>query len=193
MTRKAIDPRVRKTELALHRSLASLIHEKSFDTIVVKEILDRANVARSTFYAHFDGKEELLAGSIRHVLDAAKDRQEASADPALRLLDFSFPLFGHVQAHVERSPADVQGSGQQEVHQHLARVLAERLEADIRRAQLDRAICDAPPALLAKHLAATFLVVLEWWLPQRGSRTAFEANELYRALAGPALRRQAQP
>jgi len=192
MTRKATDPRVRKTELALHRSLASLIHEKGYDAIVVQEILERANVARSTFYAHFDGKEELLLGSIRHVLAMAKERRGASTGAADRLLGFSLPLFEHVQAHVERSSADVR-EGQREVHERLAQVLAERLEADIRRAQLDRTICDTPPALLAKHLAATFLVVLEWWLPQRSSRTAADAAELYRALTGPALRRQAQP
>jgi len=192
MTRKATDPRIRKTELALHRSLASLIHEKGYDAIVVQEILERANVARSTFYAHFDGKEELLLGSIRHVLGAARAMQPVAADPVDKLLGFSLPLFQHIEAHMERSSADVQGGAQREVHQRLVQQLAESLEADIHRAQLDRAIPrDPPPALLAKHLATTFLVVLEWWLPQRHSHDASSANGAYRALVGPALRSRA--
>jgi AcrR family transcriptional regulator len=187
-SRKA-DSRVRKTELALHRSLASLIHEKSYDEIVVQEILARANVARSTFYAHFDGKEELLIGSIRHVLGVARAAQPAPADPVERLLGFSLPLLQHIEAHMERSSAGVQDTGHEQVHQRLTQVLCEVVEADIRRAQLDRAVCDVPAGLLARHLAATFLVVLEWWLPQRQSHDAGAANQFYRALAEPALRR----
>jgi hypothetical protein len=44
------DRRIQKTQRLLHEALFSLIHEKSYDAIVVKEILDRANVGRSTFY-----------------------------------------------------------------------------------------------------------------------------------------------
>jgi AcrR family transcriptional regulator len=191
MTQKATDPRVRKTELALHRSLASLIHEKGFDAIVVQEILERANVARSTFYAHFDGKEELLAGSIRHVLGAARAAQPVPADPVDKLLGFSLPLFRHIEAHVERSSAEVQWAKQRDVHLRLVQQLAESLEPDLRRAQLDRVISsDASPELLAKHLAATFLVILEWWLPQRHSHDAGSADSAYRALVGPALRKR---
>lgn len=38
------DRRVQKTQGLLREALVSLIHEKSYDAIAVKEILDRANV-----------------------------------------------------------------------------------------------------------------------------------------------------
>jgi AcrR family transcriptional regulator len=50
------DRRVQKTRGLLLEALVSLIHEKSYDSIAVKEILHRANVGRSTFYMHFPGK-----------------------------------------------------------------------------------------------------------------------------------------
>jgi len=183
------DSRVRRTELLLHRSLASLIHEKSFDAIVVKEILERANVARSTFYAHFDGKEELLLGSIRHMLAAARDQLPPSSDPVERLLCFSLPVFQHIEAQLEQSHLNDQQPGQQrQVHQRLEHVLIEHIEADIRRLQLDRAAPAIPPELLAKHLAAAFLVVMQWWLHHRPPSTAHAAHALYRALVEPTLR-----
>jgi AcrR family transcriptional regulator len=46
----------------------SLISEKAYDAIVVKEILDRANIGRTTFYTHFRDKDELLASSIQEML-----------------------------------------------------------------------------------------------------------------------------
>jgi len=182
------DSRVRRTELLLHRSLASLIHEKSYDAIVVKEILERANVARSTFYAHFDGKEELLLSSIRHMLAAARDRLPQSSDPVERLLYFSLPVLQHIEAHLEHSHMNATQPGrQQQVHQRLEHVLIEHIEADIRRAQLDRPKPAMPTELLAKHLAAAFLVVMDWWLRSRPASSAREAHDLYRALVEPTL------
>ena len=62
------DRRIQRTQGLLHEALGSLIHEKSYDAISVKEILDRANVGRSTFYMHFGDKDELLLSSIRDML-----------------------------------------------------------------------------------------------------------------------------
>jgi hypothetical protein len=47
------DRRVARTHKFLRDALHSLIAEKDYDSIVVKEILDRADVGRSAFYAHF--------------------------------------------------------------------------------------------------------------------------------------------
>lgn len=54
------DRRVQKTRKLLQDSLISLIAEKGFDAVTIQELLDRANVGRSTFYLHYDNKDELL-------------------------------------------------------------------------------------------------------------------------------------
>ncbi|HUX24767.1 MAG TPA: helix-turn-helix domain-containing protein [Burkholderiales bacterium] len=182
------DSRVRRTKLLLHRSLATLIHEKSYDAIVVKEILARANVARSTFYAHFDGKEELLLSSIRHVLAAAREHVPELSDPVDRLLYFGLPVLQHIETHLQRAPVDAPRPGQRQVHRRLERVLIEQLEADIRRAPLDRITPAMPPELLAKHLVSTFLVVIDWCMHRQPAPSAREAHDLYRSLVEPALR-----
>lgn len=183
------DSRVSRTKLLLHRSLATLIHEKDYDAIVVKEILARANVARSTFYAHFDGKEELLLSSIRHMLTAARDRLSELSDPVDRLLYFSLPMLQHIEAHLQHVPVDAPRPGLRQVHRRLERLLIEQVEADIRRAPLDQAMPAMPPGLLAKHLVTTFLVVIDWWLHCRPAPGATEADGAYRALVEPILRK----
>ena len=62
------DRRVQKTQGLLREALVSLIHEKSYNAIAVKEILDRANVGRSTFYTHFRDKDELLVSGIHEMM-----------------------------------------------------------------------------------------------------------------------------
>lgn len=58
------DRRTQKTKTALANALKDLILEKGYDAVTVQDIIDRANVGRSTFYAHYERKEQLLVGNI---------------------------------------------------------------------------------------------------------------------------------
>ncbi len=87
---RSTDRRVQKTQALLHGALASLIHEKSYDAVVVKEILARANVGRSRFYAHFRDKDELLEGALLAVLrEGETTRPGRAIDPVEWVLRFS--------------------------------------------------------------------------------------------------------
>jgi hypothetical protein len=54
------DRRIQKTKKALTESLIHLILEKGYEKVTVQDILDRANVGRSTFYLHYESKEKLM-------------------------------------------------------------------------------------------------------------------------------------
>ena len=60
MSEKVLDRRVQKTRKLLQDAMVDLVSEKGFESVTIKEILDRANVGRSTFYFHFQDKNELL-------------------------------------------------------------------------------------------------------------------------------------
>lgn len=64
---KKLDPRVRRTRQWLVEALNVLMSEKSFQAITVRDITERAQVNRVTFYAHFEDKEALLEYSIREM------------------------------------------------------------------------------------------------------------------------------
>jgi AcrR family transcriptional regulator len=55
-----LDPRIRRTRLALQQSLAKLLQEKEFDKISVQDITEAAAVNRATFYDHYADKFALL-------------------------------------------------------------------------------------------------------------------------------------
>ncbi|RTM09235.1 MAG: TetR family transcriptional regulator [Hyphomicrobiales bacterium] len=59
MARRAIDRRVARTRATLQHALISLIPKKGYEAVTVEDICDAANVGRSTFYAHYTGKDDL--------------------------------------------------------------------------------------------------------------------------------------
>jgi AcrR family transcriptional regulator len=59
-----LDPRIRRTRLALQRALAKLLHEKEFDKISVQDIAEAAEVNRATFYDHYTDKFALLECTV---------------------------------------------------------------------------------------------------------------------------------
>jgi len=58
------DPRVKRTRQLIQDAFTSLMREKEFDDITVKDIAERATVNRATFYAHFVDKFDILESKI---------------------------------------------------------------------------------------------------------------------------------
>jgi AcrR family transcriptional regulator len=183
------DRRVERTERLLREALASLLHEKPYPEIVVKEILSRADIGRSTFYTHFRDKDELLASCIREMLPPlhAASGSTTAAKLHERILSFSGPLFEHVDGHrrAMRSPMGAESS--RVMHEHLERTVAEHVEAELRAAlPVDRA--GGPPLdLVARRVATTFVLVLNWWLEGDGAGTPGKADRAFRRLVEPPL------
>ncbi|WP_433931070.1 TetR/AcrR family transcriptional regulator [Sorangium cellulosum] len=64
---KVADRRVQKSRKLLSDALVSLILEKGYDEVSIQDIIDRANVGRSTFYSHYENKEQLLLFGHEHL------------------------------------------------------------------------------------------------------------------------------
>ena len=77
-----------RTEHQLRQSLASLIHEKRYDAIVVKEILARADVLVASFFVVMDG---WLDHAFRATAREAHDLYRALVEPAVRAGNDAFP------------------------------------------------------------------------------------------------------
>lgn len=75
------DRRIDKTQNALRLAISSLIDEKPYEQITVKDIVDRANVARSSFYAHFRDKDDLLLSGFQMIgINSSNDLFEDQAN-----------------------------------------------------------------------------------------------------------------
>ena len=68
------DRRTQRTQQTLFDALIDLLKVKHYDAISVKDIIEKANVGRSTFYAHYQTKDDLLKSGFERVLDMLLDQ-----------------------------------------------------------------------------------------------------------------------
>lgn len=172
------DRRVRRTRDLLHRALIALILEKGYGRITVQDILDRADIGRSTFYAHYQSKDDLLLKcGLDHLRSMfAEDvptGSNADSGPAPILLP-ALVLFRLADGNRRLYQALVGKRGSDFVVRSAVKMLSEVLTEHL-RARL--AIKDEGQ----RDVAAAFLVsgligLLTWWLD---SAAPFTADEMY--------------
>lgn len=176
--KKKTDARVRRTRDALGDALIALMQEKPFDTITVQDVLDRAHVSRSTFYAHYSDKDDLLMSDAEEFFEAISMALSAHGDKSDRV----FPVqefFAHLSDVQPFFKALVKSGKYQEnmelARGHFARGIERRLS------ELPRARSIPPnqlPAIAFTH-AGALLSLLTWWL-DRGMRESPAAmDELF--------------
>ncbi len=186
--RSAPDRRVARTRRALRDALAALLHEKPYDAIGVQDILDRADVGRSTFYTHFRDKDELLEAGIDAMLFAVPQPARGSSERwEERLLWFSRPIFEFHAAQRAAGAAPFHGRARAVLHARLQRALAATLAPAVRAEFAPRHASPIPPDLLTASITATFSVVFEWWLDQPQPPSVERAEAVFRALVIPTL------
>src|SRR5262245_63211196 len=96
MATKAPDRRVQRTRKLLQDALMALILEKGYEAVTIQDIIDRANVGRSTFYAHFLDKQQLLLSGFEQLRVELAQQQHAAVDVSgERGLGFSLAMFEH--------------------------------------------------------------------------------------------------
>jgi len=176
---------VRRTKSSLHNALIGLAREKPYSAIAVKEILNRADVGKSTFYMHFRDKDDLLESGIHEVLHSTRGAS-ASRSAVDRLLAFSLPLLTHIDGHRHAVGPQMRREGRLVMHARLSKALKELLLEDLAVA-FPGSKSDVPIDLVAQHLASTFELVLNWWVESAPTLSPTDVDARYRELIVPSL------
>ena len=185
------DRRVERTRQLIRAAFRSLLEEKSFETLTVQEIIDRANIGRATFYAHFDSKDDLFASGFDELRASLRARQRAAlshgGDLGERLFGFSQELFAHANEYRQVFGTMIGSQSGVVVQRLLQKLLVDLVRDDV------KAACErgAPSAVtidaVARFIAGGLFALLVWWLNAKTRLSAAEVNALFRRIAMPAL------
>ena len=172
------DARVRRSRDALGDALIALMQEKAFDTITVQDVLDRAHVSRSTFYAHYSDKDDLLMSDAEEFFEALSMALSAHGDKSDRV----FPVkefFTHLSDVQPFFKALVKSGTYQEnmdlARGHFARGIERRLSELPRSKSIP---ANQLPAIAFTH-AGALLSLLTWWLDRGMHESPDEMDELF--------------
>jgi AcrR family transcriptional regulator len=192
MAGKTPDRRVQRTQQLLQTALMALIQEQGYEALTVQDIIDRANVGRATFYAHFDSKEDLLVSrldGLRASLQAqqrnAKVLTSRSED---RMFAYSREMFVHVDEHrsVFRSMV---GKRSGATIQHLFhKMLVDLVREDVKAMAPPKATGGMPHEAVAQLIAGGLFGLILWWVDGPARLSIEEVDALFRRLAMPALK-----
>ena len=182
-TRKKVDRRTQRTRHQLGRALVGLVEEKRFDDITVQDVIDRADVGRSTFYAHYMDKDDLLMAILADLEMPGLDPTTWKADdPAF---GWTLALFRHFGS-VKRLFKAVASSS-------LARrETIDRLEqlarAELSRLNAARKVDEFQLQTIVRFLVGTFIGFMDWWIRDENDHLAAEqVDHAFRALVLPGV------
>ena len=190
MTKGSIDRRVARTRATLHEALLCLMTKQSYEVITVGDICQRASVARSTFYAHYAGKDDLMRGAIERLRELLLERQTGDAancgNVKARELAFSLTMLEHARghAHLHRSLGN---RGTTIVLDKIRQILCDLVRAEFATVEKGK---DAPPReFVVQYIVGAYMAVMSWWLEGGATLAPEQVDVMLRRLATEGLTR----
>lgn len=177
------DPRVRRTRRRLKQALLELIAETGYEAVTVELLTERADVARSTFYAHYSAKEDLLFDGFRAWLLSSAELAHATEAVGLRF-GFSLPLLRHGARQSKFFRETILRGRSDRVRRRLREVVA---DVALREMESARVVESPTPEGTgrARAVAGAFLALVEWWMEEARTLTAEEVDGIFQdAVAG---------
>lgn len=187
-----MDRRQQKTREAIFRAFSKLLSSKSYTKITVQEIIDEANIGRSTFYSHFETKDDLLREMcidlFNHIFSDSLDTEGTH--------DFSIAagnpnsMITHILYHLRDNKKNIMGiltseSGDLFLHffkQYLNKLITRHLLKDVERKN-----SDVPDDFLLNHISGSFVEMVQWWIKNNMKQSPEELAEYFLSVILPII------
>lgn len=173
-----MDRRTLRTRQSLHQALIRLVMERGYDEVSVADIADAANVGRSTFYAHFTDKDDLLRSGIGYLKSMLIDPSGDGADP----LQFSRYLTEHLREQRKLYRAMMQGGSGPIILSSLRGSIGDLVRDGLRKRRKA-----APDEIEVQFVVGAYVAVVTWWLDRGAKEPAAWIEGRFREMADTAV------
>lgn len=177
-----VDPRVRRTRRLLRDALVSLVLEKDFASISIKEITERAEVAYITFFRHYESLDQLLMEALDEGLGELMTRIEtlAKQSDTSNLETEGRLIFEYIGQKADLFRILFKSQSVIRVRKKVVRNIA----AVFQKSCLPLARSGNPmaTAMLSNHIATSLLSLIEWWLENKMNPAPAEMGRVYKKL-----------
>lgn len=164
-----MDRRQKKTRDAIFKAFTDLLAQKHYNQITVQEIIDTANIGRTTFYSHFETKDYLLKDLCEelfgHIIDTAMGLPHGRYYHCCGTAEDS--VFVHLLRHLQENDDNILQLLSSQSNEIFLRYFQNNLKNLIRVRYADRGLLkpnDLPEDFLVHHIASSFVETVAWWL-----------------------------
>ncbi len=176
------DPRVRRTRRILRDALVSLILERDYASISIKQITNRADVAYITFFRHYNGLDELLmevleeglAELLHHIEKLAGKSEDPAVEVEGRL------IFEYVKQKSDLFGILFKSQSVARIRKSVVKNISTIFQKSC--APLRRPTSQIPARIAGNHIATSLLALIEWWLENKLSPPPTQMGKIYKAL-----------
>jgi AcrR family transcriptional regulator len=160
----------------LQEALIGLILEKGFDSVTVEEITDRADLGRTTFYLHFEDKEDLLMQAIdsisedfieQHsaVLEKATNPESALSKLRLNVDErIIYHIFDHARENADLYKVMLRGEGSGKASERFLNIIKNEV---LKRLKNIRELeMKVPLDIFSIYFSGTLVALVTWWLEE---------------------------
>ncbi|HXZ04209.1 MAG TPA: TetR/AcrR family transcriptional regulator [Ktedonobacteraceae bacterium] len=179
------DRRSLRTRNLIIDAMLELLFEKRYESITVQDILDRADIGRSTFYTHYYDKEDVLA-SIAEEMLGTFSQQFSQRNVEQEILP-GLELFEHVQQHSQYFQAMLRGYAGEVLWDATQNALSNIIEQALVATYGSKPSPSIPWSLIAQYLSGAFLSLLRWWLNAEMPYTPEQMEKIFQQLALPGI------
>jgi len=186
-----LDRRVQRTRELLQKSLIGLISERGYDAISIQDIVDRANIGRTTFYLHYNSKDELFVSCHEVIVSEFSfgplhplSREELLSPEAPAGLILAYQHLADARAVLY---SIFQGKDSLLILRRIRDKNAQEIEANLRTsfAETESVI---PLDMLANYLVGAQIALIHWWLEKRRPHTPKDLAQTFHRLQRAAIR-----
>jgi AcrR family transcriptional regulator len=185
MKQEKQDRRSQRTRQLVVAAMTELLQTKRYDAITVQDLLDRAGIGRSTFYAHYYDKEDLLAAVVERQI-AMMRRHLPGSDAGQHILP-SLELFRHIRENYQIFQPMVRGRAGEAMWDACHVILCRVVEQALVIACPADSHPSVPLEVMAQYLAGAFWNLLKWWLEADMPYTPERMDSIFQQLALPGV------
>lgn len=192
-TQQKTDRRAMRSKRLIIQAWRELVLEKEYKKITVSDIVERADIGRATFYAHFEDKEDLgrylfqqLLAQIEAQIQAILDENPSDNDRAQQLVP-SLALFRITE---EKFPWFKMNATKPDTGLvMLIKPLVLRMERELDAMNLPPRSDEVSTQMIAQFLISGLISLLTDWVVNDMPSPPEEMDRLYHSLAEPIIDR----
>lgn len=185
-----MDRRQIKTRATIFTAFTSLLEEKSYNSITIQNIIDKALIGRSTFYSHFETKEDLANALCTelfdHIVTTAMNQQ--STGGLYFCNNASYSVTCHIMHHLLENDHNILTLLSCESSELFIQSFKNRMDDLVRNLILnDKQSYPVPQEFLISHISSTFVETIQWWLKGDKKQSPEELDRYFHAVIDPII------